>query len=56
MKPMHMFSPLRKQPGYPTTSVDLTIADVTYDLILPAEVSDELLGVWAPEVFQQAQL
>ena len=43
MKPMHMFSPLRKQPGYPTTSVDLTIADVTYDLMLPAEVSDELL-------------
>ncbi len=43
MKPMHMFSPLRKQPGYPTTSVKLTIADVTYDLILPAKVSDELL-------------
>lgn len=43
MKPMHLFSPLRKQPGYPTTSVGLTIADVTYDLILPAEISDELL-------------
>lgn len=43
MKPMHLFSPLRKQPGYPTTSVDLTVVDVKYDLILPAEVSDLLL-------------
>ena len=46
MKPMHMFSPLRKQPGYPSTSVDLTIADVTYDLMLPAEVSDNITR-WA---------
>jgi len=43
MKPLHSLSPLRKKPGYPTTSVDLTIADVTYDLILPAEISDEVL-------------
>lgn len=43
MKPMHMFSPLRKQSGYPKTSVDVNIGHVRYDLILPAEVSDELL-------------
>lgn len=43
MKPMHLFSPLRKQPGFPTTSVNLTIADVKYDLVLPAEISNQLL-------------
>lgn len=43
MTQMHAFSPLRKQPGYPTTSVKLTIGDVRYDLFLPEEVSDELL-------------
>ena len=56
MKAMHLFSPLRKQPGYPTTSVDLTIADVTYDLILPAEISDELLVhfIQAEDSYHQA--
>jgi hypothetical protein len=43
MKPMHLFSPLRKQSGFPTTSVNLKIADVKYDLVLPAEISDQLL-------------
>lgn len=43
MTQIHAFSPLRKQPGYPTTSVKLTIGDVRYDLFLPEEVSDELL-------------
>lgn len=43
MKPLHLFSALRKQPGFPKTSVDLTIANVTYDLILPPEVSDQVL-------------
>ncbi len=43
MKPMHMFSPLRRLSGYPKTSVDVNIGHVRYDLILPAEVSDELL-------------
>lgn len=56
MKAMHLFSPLRKQPGYPTTSVDLTIADVTYDLILPAEISDEILVhfIQAEDSYHQA--
>lgn len=43
MKPMHMFSPMRRLSGYPKTSVDVNIGHVRYDLILPAEVSDELL-------------
>ena len=43
MNPMHMFSPLRRLSGYPKTSVDVNIGHVRYDLILPAEVSDELL-------------
>lgn len=43
MKPMHLFSPLRRLSGYPKTSVDVKIGHVRYDLILPAEVSDELL-------------
>ncbi len=56
MKPMHLFSPLRKRAGYPTTSVDLTIADVTYDLILPDEISDELLVhfVGSRDLYRQA--
>ena len=56
MKAMHLFSPLRKQPGYPTTSVGLTIADVTYDLILPAEISDEILVhfIQAEDSYRQA--
>ncbi len=36
MKPMHMFSPLRRLSGYPKTSVDVNIGHVRYDLILPA--------------------
>lgn len=43
MKPMHLFSPLRRLSGYPKTSVDVNIGHVRYDLILPADVSDELL-------------
>lgn len=43
MKPMHFFSPLLRQPGYPTTSVDVNIGHIRYDLILPDEISDELL-------------
>jgi len=43
MSPMHLFSPLRRQPGFPMTSVDITIADVRYDLILPDEISNLLL-------------
>jgi hypothetical protein len=43
MKPMHLFSPFFMQSGYPKTSVDLRIGHVKYDLILPADVSDELL-------------
>ena len=43
MTQIHAFSPLRKQPGYPTTSVKLTIGAVKYELLLSEEVSDELL-------------
>lgn len=43
MKPLHLFAPLRKQPGFPATTANLTVGDVCYDLILPDEISDLLL-------------
>lgn len=43
MKPLHLFAPLRKQPGFPVTSADLKIGNVRYDLILPENISDLLL-------------
>ncbi len=43
MKPIHLFTPLYRYSGYPKTSVDVKIGHVRYDLILPAEISDEIL-------------
>lgn len=43
MKPLHLFAPLRKQPGFPKTAAKMTVGDIRYDLILPAKMSDLLL-------------
>ncbi len=43
MTQIHAFSPLRKQPGYPKTSVKLIIGAVKYELLLSEAVGEELL-------------
>ena len=43
MKPLHLFAPLRKQPGFPKVSPLIRVGDVDYSLILPDEVSNLLL-------------
>lgn len=43
MKPLHLFAPLRKQPGFPKMSPLMRVGDVDYRLILPDEVSNLLL-------------
>lgn len=43
MKPLHLFAPLRKQPGFPKVSPLMRVGDVDYRLILPDEVSNLLL-------------
>jgi hypothetical protein len=43
MKPLHLFAPLRKQPGFPKVSPLMRVGDVDYRLILPDAVSNLLL-------------
>jgi hypothetical protein len=43
MKPLHLFSPLRKKPGFPKVPSLIRVGNVDYTLILPDEFSNLLL-------------
>ena len=42
MKPLNLFSPLNRLPGFTTPPFDLRIGDIRYDLIVPDDIGDLL--------------